>query len=71
MKRGLEWAAAIVISYAIMELYLVLRPVDLSDQIGAWLETSRGRFETYYAERRRGDERDRNEHGAGGNGAQD
>lgn len=53
MNRDQTPLAAIltaVAGYALMELYLALRPPDLTDRLHAWLDTTHGRFETFYAE---------------------
>lgn len=53
-SRSLFWAVVgTLASYAIMELYLALRPPDLSDQIQAYLSSSKGRFEAWLAEQNR------------------
>lgn len=43
----------VIVGYALFELYLALRPPNLTDQITEWMETSRGRFASYLAERQR------------------
>lgn len=45
--------AEILLGYLMFELYLALRPANLTEQISEWMETSRGRFARYYAERDR------------------
>lgn len=50
---------ATLVGYALFELYLALRPDDLTGEIRRFLDSAPGRFETYYAERRRDGDRDR------------
>lgn len=49
---------ATLAGYALFELYLALRPDDLTEEIRRFLDSAPGRFESYYAERRRARERD-------------
>lgn len=57
MKRALEFVMVTALGYAVMELYIALRPADLTDQLTEWLDTAHGRFETFYAEWRQHDRR--------------
>lgn len=52
--------AALLAPIALSELWYAFRPDDLSEQINEWFDTTRGRFEQFYAERHR------NDHGAEG-----
>lgn len=55
MKKLVEAALLTAVTYAVMEIWMALRPPDLSDQIQEWFETAQGRFEIYYQERIRGE----------------
>src|SRR5439155_1251271 len=49
MKDTLKLVAAILVMYAIMELYIAVRPDDLTEEIHEWFGTARGPFELYNA----------------------
>lgn len=48
-----ELVIGYVIGYTLTELYTALRPVTLTDEIRNWMETNRGRFAQYLAQRDR------------------
>lgn len=50
MKRLGEFLFVTMLGYAVMELYLLLRPVDLTEQMEAFLDSAHGRFESFYAD---------------------
>ena len=41
---------ATILGYVAWEVYLALRPPDLTEQLRSWLGTTHGRFEQFYAE---------------------
>lgn len=43
----------VIVGYALFELYLALRPPNLTEQITEWMETAHGRFASYLASRPR------------------
>ena len=47
-----------LVTYALFELYIALRPADLTDQLRDFLDTAHGRFETFYVDWRQRDGRD-------------
>lgn len=54
-RFGLALAAALLAPIALSELWYAFRPDDLSEQINEWFDSTRGRFEQFYAERNRHD----------------
>ena len=50
---------ATALGYLAWELYLALRPPDLTEQLREFLESPRGRFEQFYADWRETHGRDR------------
>lgn len=53
MKKTVEILLVTFATYALMELYLALRPADLTDQIQDWFESAHGKFEAFLAARER------------------
>lgn len=48
-----RFAAQVLVGYLIFELYIALRPANLTQQISEWMESNRGRFAQFYAQRDR------------------
>ena len=55
MKEPLNSFVGAILGYAAWELYVALRPDDLTEQMRDFMETAHGKFESYYAERRKRD----------------